>query len=188
MNFEFQFNKIREQLNSRIQEALKGENILSTYFVTDRKDNLSDVVTCSPDQQCPDSPQAVIYDKQNPDNASCTTYTVTSLIKKDGLLQCLVIDASGSESIFPIEILSLEGLYQIYNWLIRHNFILIKPVEPYCCQECGSTNVEIAAWVDPNNDNEFITDQEDYKNSWCNECQNHVLVKPRGELMKNINA
>lgn len=56
----------------------------------------------------------------------------------------------------------------------------------YYCEECGSTKVQIQVWVDPNNDNQFISDQEDYGNSWCDECDTYVKVFPYHEFMDDI--
>ena len=38
------------------------------------------------------------------------------------------------------------------------------------CEECGSTNVEITAWVDANT-NEYVSDSDD--SEWCSECEAH---------------
>lgn len=42
------------------------------------------------------------------------------------------------------------------------------------CNECGGTNIQITAWVDPNT-NEYIgecgTDNED---KWCEDCQDFI--------------
>lgn len=56
------------------------------------------------------------------------------------------------------------------------------------CDKCGSTNVQIQAWVAPNRNNEFVSDCEDYKSSWCDDCEQHVLVIPHNELMEDIES
>lgn len=40
----------------------------------------------------------------------------------------------------------------------------------YVCEECGSTKVEITAWVDANT-SEYISDSDD--GEWCSECEAH---------------
>lgn len=54
------------------------------------------------------------------------------------------------------------------------------------CEECGSTKVQIQAWVDPNQNNKFIDDCEDYKSSWCDGCESHVRAVPHGEFMEDV--
>lgn len=39
------------------------------------------------------------------------------------------------------------------------------------CTECGSTNVQIKCWVNPNTD-EIIDDCEE-KECWCEKCEAH---------------
>ncbi len=42
------------------------------------------------------------------------------------------------------------------------------------CWECGSTHIEIQAWIDANTD-EFISDVENGNNDrWCAECEDHT--------------
>ena len=49
----------------------------------------------------------------------------------------------------------------------------------YVCKECGSSNVEKKAWVNPNNDNcfiDYISNDED--DCWCHDCDGHQELKP----------
>lgn len=46
----------------------------------------------------------------------------------------------------------------------------------YRCDECGSTDVQIQAWVKPNSNNEYAGDCEDLKSSWCDHCEQNVSV------------
>ena len=39
------------------------------------------------------------------------------------------------------------------------------------CKECGSTDIQILAWVNPNT-NEIIDDNAE-KECWCEKCQEH---------------
>lgn len=43
-------------------------------------------------------------------------------------------------------------------------------IQKFVCEECGSTNVEITAWVDANT-NEYVSDSDD--SEWCSECEAH---------------
>lgn len=63
-----------------------------------------------------------------------------------------------------------------------------EPCPPtiYRCCECGSTDVQIKAWVDPNNSNKYISETEDTGDNWCDSCEQHPRVIPHTELMKDI--
>lgn len=59
----------------------------------------------------------------------------------------------------------------------------------YRCEECGSANVLLQAWVDPNNNNRFIRKCDDYRNNCCEHCASDVEVVPHDELIENtVNA
>jgi hypothetical protein len=48
----------------------------------------------------------------------------------------------------------------------------------YVCSKCGGTNVQLAAWVNPNTEEVF----DDYGSwnhqdtKWCGDCEEHVLL------------
>jgi hypothetical protein len=44
----------------------------------------------------------------------------------------------------------------------------------WCCKECGSTDIMITAWVNPNTC-EYIEDEDDSE-SYCNTCQKIVRL------------
>ena len=52
----------------------------------------------------------------------------------------------------------------------------------YCCSNCGSTNVEVRCWINPNELEEvdFSTletgFEEDY---WCNDCEEHYFIEEK---------
>ena len=46
----------------------------------------------------------------------------------------------------------------------------------YRCDECGSTNVQIQAWVRPNQNHQSVSDCEDREYSWCADCHFGVEV------------
>ena len=46
----------------------------------------------------------------------------------------------------------------------------------YCCSVCNSTNIQLQAWIDPNNNNKYIEDTEDDE-CWCKNCQEHTKIK-----------
>lgn len=42
----------------------------------------------------------------------------------------------------------------------------------YCCSVCEGTNIQLQAWIDPNNNNRYIEDTEDDE-CWCDDCKEH---------------
>jgi len=50
------------------------------------------------------------------------------------------------------------------------------------CNQCGGTNIETRAWVDPN-DNSFISicadGEMDIDDNWCRDCEDHVEFKTK---------
>ena len=46
------------------------------------------------------------------------------------------------------------------------------------CKECGSSNIEVKAWINPNTDKvlDSVSD-EDIKDNWCNECSENVMFE-----------
>lgn len=46
----------------------------------------------------------------------------------------------------------------------------------YCCPICGGTNIQLQAWIDPNNNNKYIGDTEDDE-CWCEDCEKHTKLK-----------
>lgn len=50
----------------------------------------------------------------------------------------------------------------------------------YCCSVCGGTNIQLQAWIDPNNNNRYIEDTEDDE-CWCEDCQGHTKIKKINE-------
>ena len=66
----------------------------------------------------------------------------------------------------------------------------VIPEEPYRCTNCGSTEVQRAAWVRPNRGHEYVDDvgdDETHENDcWCEECVEHHVIKPHREFMADI--
>ena len=47
----------------------------------------------------------------------------------------------------------------------------------YCCSECGSTNIQIQAWVNANT-HKYISDILDNNTEcWCEDCSKHTKLK-----------
>lgn len=48
----------------------------------------------------------------------------------------------------------------------------------YKCSNCGSTNVEMKAWVNPNNDNSYVDTVSDgeAEDNYCSNCDGHYKL------------
>lgn len=55
--------------------------------------------------------------------------------------------------------------------------------DPYRCEECGSTDVEIKAWIKINEGGRYASDCEDFDRSYCNNCNENVRVRPTSALL-----
>lgn len=57
--------------------------------------------------------------------------------------------------------------------------------EVLVCEECGSLNVQVKAWVNANT-GIFVTESDD-KTGWCEDCNVHVELMPQSyfEICKN---
>lgn len=54
------------------------------------------------------------------------------------------------------------------------------------CNECGSADVELTAWVKPNHDNEYVEDCTDNPTEWCKECGKEVTLSTHEDFMKAV--
>jgi len=66
-----------------------------------------------------------------------------------------------------------EGLVTAY---IRELFNEKKTKCVHLCMSCGSDNVQVKAWVKPNQDNKMIDEVEGDELGWCEDCQQNVNV------------
>ncbi len=56
------------------------------------------------------------------------------------------------------------------------------------CEDCGSKEIEILAWVDANT-NEYKSDGTDYHNDrWCQKCDGHVKFVTEAEFEEASNV
>lgn len=56
-----------------------------------------------------------------------------------------------------------------------------KSLDTLYCAECGSTSIQVRAWIDPNT-NEYISDCEDDNNCWCEDCEEHTTMRTLSQL------
>lgn len=61
-------------------------------------------------------------------------------------------------------------------WYINQKIKDLSPKEVAKCKECGSTDVEIKAWINPNG-NKFCDDGDDPWHGWCNKCEKEVEIE-----------
>lgn len=55
--------------------------------------------------------------------------------------------------------------------------------DPWRCEECGSTDVEIKVWIKPNEGGRPNCDCEEFDRSYCNTCNENVRVRPTSALL-----
>lgn len=53
------------------------------------------------------------------------------------------------------------------------------------CSECGSTSVQVKAWVDANT-NEYCSEYEDDDNCWCDACKDHTSLRTLTQLWEDF--
>lgn len=108
-------------------------------------------------------------------------------------LMCSQNGESGDDYDEPIEVVCLEGLIEIVKWLKRYGFLSASEFEPMVptlfCAECGSSDVNVQAWVNPNVDNEYMDDAGDTKdsgNNWCHKCESHARLWEHEDLLAEM--
>ena len=94
----------------------------------------------------------------------------------DDRLMCTLDDKYCSEYDVPLDTLLLESLFEVVHWLRIHSFLPDTDEPEWVCEECGSSDVETLAWVNPNEDNTFVDflGTDDRGNNWCHNCEEHT--------------
>jgi hypothetical protein len=66
---------------------------------------------------------------------------------------------------------------------------MIDPEDPLVCVQCGGTNIETKAWIDPNT-HEYIGEIEgsDSDDNWCHTCEEHVDFQSKSEYDAELAA
>ena len=49
----------------------------------------------------------------------------------------------------------------------------------YVCSNCNSNNVEVKAWIKPNEDNQMVDFVEDIDIGWCDDCQLSSVIETK---------
>ena len=56
-------------------------------------------------------------------------------------------------------------------------------MEKLVCETCGSSDIEVLAWVKVNEQiTSYETYQDEYDDRWCNKCQEHTNFIPEEEF------
>lgn len=69
----------------------------------------------------------------------------------------------------------LLAVYNMFVLLIKKGFIETSKAQKYVCSQCGSVNIQVLDWVDPNT-NQYIGGYND-EECWCEDCAAHTQVK-----------
>lgn len=57
--------------------------------------------------------------------------------------------------------------------LLYYPKVLDRP--KYCCSECGGTNIQVQAWINPNTGQ--VTDTPESNDCWCEDCKDRTKLK-----------
>lgn len=106
----------------------------------------------------------------------------------DGTLLVTLNGEAGEDYDEPIEHVQVEGLLCIVAWLGENGFVEEKVEDPWRCEECGITDVEIRIWVNSNSGKPAAGDLLDKSERYCNYCQEHTHQVQESELMITIEA
>lgn len=71
----------------------------------------------------------------------------------------------------------IKGDINFFLFKIKEN-LDNRPIikSKYCCSICGGTNIQLQAWIDPNNNNRYIKDTKDDE-CWCEDCEENTKIK-----------
>lgn len=97
-------------------------------------------------------------------------------LTSDDMLMCTLDDKDCSGYDIPFDTFLLESMLDIVHWLHIHSFLLDFDGPEWVCEECGSSEVETLAWVNPNEGNTFVDflGTDDRGNNWCHHCEEHT--------------
>ena len=159
----------RESLMEKIRLAVEKENnIVGTFYrnrgVHYRKDESPEYDT---------SPIVVIHNSKYYGYGGYESATVYELfINENGKLLCTLNGEAGEDFDEPIGHVQTEGLIEIAHWLEEYGFIAgdASENEIIVCANCGSSDIQTQAWVDPNAHLFIATTGIDRDDNWCNEC------------------
>ena len=81
----------------------------------------------------------------------------------------------------------IRQLYQrLYYWLEWR--LSDERHDPYRCCYCGSTQVKLRAWLNPNRGNKYDTDCEDLQGDedWCEVCDGYTHIRRTSYILHDM--
>lgn len=164
---------VRKSLMDKIRRVVERENNIIGTFYQNRGTHYRD-------GEDPEYGTSPVVATRNPAFYSYGGYegaTVYELfIDGDGRLLCTLNGEAGEDFDEPVEHIQTEGLFEIAHWLEEYGFIPDDACDGdvVVCDECGSTDIQTQAWVDPNTRLYIDTTGIDRDDNWCDECREHL--------------
>ena len=165
---------VRKSLMEKIRRAVEKENNIIGTFYRNRGVHYRD--TESPEYDT--SPIVAVHNPGSYGYGGYESATVYELfIDGDGKLLCTLNGEAGEDFDEPVGHVQIEGLLDITHWLEEYGFIPDDAGDDgiAVCDECGSSDIQTQAWVDPNTRIFIGTTGIDREDNWCDECEEHQL-------------
>lgn len=174
---------VRESLIEKIRCAVeKEDNIIGTFY-QNRGAHYRDAEFPEYDT----SPIVVIHNSGFYGYGGYESATVYELfIDKAGRLLCTLNGEAGEDFDEPVGHVQIEGLFEIVHWLEEYGFIPDDDDRITVCDECGSTDIQTQAWVDPNTRLFIDFTGIDRDDNWCDECEEHLPFCFRKEFKERM--
>lgn len=164
---------VRQSLIEKIRHAVEKENNIIGTFYQNRGVHYRDAE--SPEYDT--SPIVVINNSGFYGYGGYESATVYELfIDRTGRLLCTLNGEAGEDFDEPVGHVQIEGLFEIVHWLEEYGFIPDDADDDRItvCDECGSSDIQTQAWVDPNTRIFIGTTGIDRDDNWCDECEEHL--------------
>lgn len=165
---------MRKSLLEKIRHAVEKENNIIGTFYQNRGVHYRD----GEPSEYETSPIVVIHNPGYYSYGGYESATVYELfIDGTGKLLCTLNGEGGEDFDESVENVQIEGLFEITHWLEEYGFIPDDATDDdtVVCDECGSTDIQTQAWVDPNTHIFIGTTGIDRDDNWCDECEDHLL-------------
>lgn len=176
---------VRRSLIEKIRRAVEKENNIIGTFYQNRGTHYRDAEFPKYDT----SPIVVIRNSGFYGYGGYESTTVYELfIDQTGRLLCTLNGEVGEDFDEPIEHVQIEGLFEIAHWLEEYGFIPDDADDDkiVVCDECGSTDIQTQAWVDPNTHIFIGATGIDRDDNWCDECEEHLPFCTQKEFKERM--
>lgn len=174
---------VRESLIEKIRRAVeKEDNIIGTFY-QNRGAHFRDAEFPEYDT----SPIVVIHNSGFYGYGGYESATVYELfIDRTARLLCTLNGEAGEDFDEPVGHVQIEGLFEIVHWLEEYGFISDDDDGITVCDECGSTDIQMQAWVDPNTRIFIGATGIDRDDNWCEECEELLPFCSRKEFKERM--